>query len=129
MNACYRIFKKRFAVVIAMGIHPFPFRTRKLSPLAPMVLRGQPLGRVGHCRLLRESPEKSGFFHCFVNVKFRFGDLLHGIIEPGGIPGKQRLKKRPVFFPLFAYFPLNTPSTKPGESRTLPIFIEKPLGN
>ncbi len=29
-----------FPVVIGEGSHPFPFRTRKLSPLPPMVLRG-----------------------------------------------------------------------------------------
>ena len=33
--------------VIATGIHLFPFRTEKLSPFAPMVLGGQPPGRVG----------------------------------------------------------------------------------
>ena len=29
---------KRIRVVIAAGFHLFPFRTEKLSPLAPMVL-------------------------------------------------------------------------------------------
>src|SRR6187431_69181 len=45
-------------VVIGAGLHPFPFRTRKLSLLPPMVLRGQLRGRVGHCRdyLLQKSP-------------------------------------------------------------------------
>ena len=37
-------------VVIAAGNHPFPFRTRKLSPPAPMVLGEESPGRVGHCR-------------------------------------------------------------------------------
>ena len=32
------------------GVHPFPFRTRKLSSLALMILGGQPPGKVGHCR-------------------------------------------------------------------------------
>ncbi len=36
-----------FLVVMAAGIHPFPFRTRKLSLPAPMVLGGRPPGRVG----------------------------------------------------------------------------------
>src|SRR5436190_14525441 len=39
-----------FPVVIGEGSHPFPFRTRKLSSLPPMVLRGKLRGRVGHCR-------------------------------------------------------------------------------
>ena len=37
-------------VAIAMGRHLFPFRTEKLSPSAPMVLGGQPPGRVGRRR-------------------------------------------------------------------------------
>ena len=36
-----------FPVVIAAGKHLFPFRTEQLSPPAPMVLGGQPPGRVG----------------------------------------------------------------------------------
>src|SRR5436190_22422625 len=47
-----------FPVVIGEGSHPFPFRTRKLSPLPPMVLRGNLRGRVGHCRDYL-SPEKA----------------------------------------------------------------------
>src|SRR5690606_41282307 len=35
---------------MAEGPHPFPFRTRPLSPPAPMVLGGRPPGRVGRCR-------------------------------------------------------------------------------
>ena len=30
------------SVVMAEGVHPIPFRTRKLSPPAPMVLRRRP---------------------------------------------------------------------------------------
>ena len=38
------------SAAIAKGKHPVPFRTRKLSPSAPMVLRGGPRGRVGRRR-------------------------------------------------------------------------------
>ncbi len=31
----------------AWGARPVPFRTRKLSPIAPRVLRGQPVGGQG----------------------------------------------------------------------------------
>ena len=31
----------------AWGVRPVPFRTRKLSPIAPRVLRGQPVGGQG----------------------------------------------------------------------------------
>src|SRR6185369_10253698 len=37
-------------VVIGSGSHPFPFRTRKLSLIPPMVLHGKLCGRVGRCR-------------------------------------------------------------------------------
>ena len=41
-----------FSVAIARGSHPFPFRTRKLSLSAPMVLHGWLCGRVGRRRIL-----------------------------------------------------------------------------
>ena len=44
-------------VVIAWGFHLFPFRTEKLSPTTPMVLRKS--GRVGSRRFRRESPQAS----------------------------------------------------------------------
>ena len=40
-----------FSVTIAVGSHPFPSRTRQLSPPAPMVLRWKRLGRVGRRRI------------------------------------------------------------------------------
>src|SRR5579875_1020697 len=51
----------RVSAVIAKGKHPVPFRTRKLSPSAPMVLRGGPRGRVGRRRtcLKRAARERS----------------------------------------------------------------------
>jgi hypothetical protein len=39
----------KIKVAIAAGHHLFPFRTEKLSPPAPMVLRKS--GRVGRCRI------------------------------------------------------------------------------
>src|SRR3954465_1601696 len=44
-------FTSQFPVVIAAGVHLFPFRTEQLSPPAPMVLGGQPPGRVGRRRI------------------------------------------------------------------------------
>src|SRR5215213_11977299 len=41
----------KVSAVIAAGVHLFPFRTEKLSPPAPMVLGGQPPGRVGRRRI------------------------------------------------------------------------------
>jgi hypothetical protein len=39
-----------FLAAIPKRSHPFPSRTRKLSFSGPMVLQGQPCGRVGRCR-------------------------------------------------------------------------------
>ncbi len=50
-------------VTMAAGIHLFPFRTEKLSPPAPMVLRGRPRGRVGR------RPFFVPFFEPFVWVR------------------------------------------------------------
>ena len=55
-----------FPVTMARMLHPFPFRTRKLSSSAPMVLRGGLRGRVGRCRnYLKKPPGLSrGLFIC-----------------------------------------------------------------
>ncbi len=51
---------------MAAGSHPFPFRTRKLSPPAPMVLGGRPPGRVGRRRItFAKGPSKEGPFAVF----------------------------------------------------------------
>src|SRR3954454_22672317 len=49
----------KISVAIAVGPHPFPFRTRKLSPPAPMVLGGRPPGRVGR-RRISQKPARFG---------------------------------------------------------------------
>src|ERR1700712_2071438 len=52
---------RRVTVVIASGKRPVPFRTRKLSLTAPMVLQSKDCGRVGHRRTkIEEIPEKPG---------------------------------------------------------------------
>ena len=43
--------RQQVSVAIAAGSHPFPFRTRKLSPPAPMVLGWRRPGRVGRRRI------------------------------------------------------------------------------
>ena len=37
-------------MAIEAGSHLYPYRTQKLSPRSPMVLRGFSLGRVGRCQ-------------------------------------------------------------------------------
>ncbi len=52
----------RVTAVIARGKRPVPFRTRKLSPSAPMVLHGRLCGRVGRRRttIHRKEPPHPG---------------------------------------------------------------------
>jgi hypothetical protein len=49
-----------FLAAIPKRSHPFPSRTRKLSSSGPMVLQGQPCGRVGRCRGFEGSLERVG---------------------------------------------------------------------
>src|SRR6266542_6349835 len=75
----------KLSAVIAVGKHLFPFRTEKLSPPAPMVLGGQPPGRVGRRRTNVERAGSAGSF------SFRWhwgrGDALSGpeLLAPVGI--------------------------------------------
>ncbi len=50
LGACYSTTGQSGLVTMAVGVHPVPSRTRQLSPPAPMVLGGQPPGRVGRCQ-------------------------------------------------------------------------------
>ena len=66
-------------VAIVPGFHLFPFRTEKLSPTAPMVLRNS--GRVGSRRLYRSLPrdERGGdFLYAHARRTGSAGDPLSG---------------------------------------------------
>src|SRR4029078_12391969 len=55
-------------VVIGSGSHPFPFRTRKLSLIPPMVLYGKLYGRVGRCRHYSFEPDRRKTVGLFVFI-------------------------------------------------------------
>jgi hypothetical protein len=57
-SKCWKLCLHSFqsSVVEAVGKHPFPFRTRKLSPPAPMVVRSNTLARVGRRRFMKNQP-------------------------------------------------------------------------
>ena len=60
--ACVQIRHNPFQVVIAVRFHLFPFRTEKLSSLAPMVLQ---CGRVGSRLLLSGASDFERFLRLF----------------------------------------------------------------
>src|SRR5438128_8938358 len=69
----------------ASGPHPFPFRTRSLSPTAPMVLRSRERGRVGRRRHLIETPlslPDSGAFRVVADLRPPTSDLPPPTSEP-----------------------------------------------
>jgi hypothetical protein len=69
---------EQFPVTMAAGKHPFPYRTRKLRPSAPMVLGGRPPGRVGRRRnFLIESPRVAGALFVAAN-----GSLISRGLDP-----------------------------------------------
>src|SRR3979411_2156287 len=73
---------RRVTVVIAPGKRPVPFRTRKLSLVAPMELQSKGCGRVGHRRTHIEYPEPRsrtqqfsrgpGHFHTYAAVELTY---------------------------------------------------------
>ena len=78
-------------MVIVLGIHLFPFRTEKLSPIAPMVLRNS--GRVGSRHLLKRhlSSQKLTWVpllfllhRCAASILYEYL-LLHAFIPPSFI--------------------------------------------
>ena len=52
------ILNRCFPVTIAEGPHLYPYRTQKLSPRSPMVLRGFSLGRVGRCQEIEKGTDR-----------------------------------------------------------------------
>src|SRR4026207_1482252 len=69
-----------FPVVIGAGSHPFPFRTRKLSLLPPMVLHGKLCGRVAAAGIVvRPATVVSRAFVCTPAwFPHRVSHALHG---------------------------------------------------
>ena len=58
-----------FPVAIPEGPHPFPYRTRKLSPPRPMLLLPRGSGKVGRCRVTTRSLlEQSSRLFYFVRL-------------------------------------------------------------
>ena len=68
-------------MTIAPGFHLFPFRTEKLSPVTPMVLRNS--GRVGSRRFFSRVPavvtDCGGFFYVFLPAVSFFPGMLPGV--------------------------------------------------
>ena len=77
-------------MTIAPGFHLFPFRTEKLSPVTPMVLRNsgrvgsRRFGRVGSRRFISRAPavitDCGGFFYVFLPAVSFFPGMLPGLL-------------------------------------------------
>jgi hypothetical protein len=76
-----------FSVVIAKRSHPFPFRTRKLSSSAPMVLHGRLCGRVGRRRILTQKASMPHGIEAFSFSLLRSTCILS---IPPALPPSQR---------------------------------------
>ena len=92
---------QRVWVTIARGSHPFPSRTRQLSPSAPMVLHWRQCGRVGRRPInLQKGPAKrSGLFvlsqgqvHGDDGALSHFtADLDFAAMLPDNLPGSKQV--------------------------------------
>src|SRR3954471_4455781 len=92
----------RATAVIAKGKRPVPFRTRKLSPSAPMVLHWERCGRVGRRRTnipqKSPTPERVGLF-CMPQTmtRGRSGVMMGGLERwhPAARAGTIGAERRP----------------------------------
>src|SRR6476469_9660968 len=77
----------------ASGPHPFPFRTRTLSPTAPMVLRSRDRGSVGRRRRLCEpSPLRwAGFFFYPSSIAIRLSAPVLAMFSMNAEPPVPRI--------------------------------------
>ncbi len=67
------------AMITNQLIDPFPFRTRKLSSSAPMVLHGQLCGRVRRCRFYKEKAPYRVLYGAFLRHYLLHKELLEGL--------------------------------------------------
>src|ERR687892_316425 len=82
------------SVAIAEGKHPVPFRTRKLSPPAPMVLPWRRGGRVGRCRNIFSTRPRRGLVAFWATLSFvgtRPGGARHGSGRKGPVSRSPRV--------------------------------------
>src|SRR5215204_4288551 len=90
-----------FGGEIARGKHLFPFRTEPLSLSAPMVLGGQPPGRVGRRRSFTKAAFEGGFRRSEITSAasafiVRIGLLLRRDDRAYGPPLIKRSSRRPI---------------------------------
>src|SRR5690554_4078153 len=78
--------------MMARRSHPFPYRTRKLSFSAPMVVKGCPFARVGRCRAKKKSTNYVLFFVVSFNFSIiKKGPLFFVFVKKVSISGKSLL--------------------------------------
>ena len=74
----YPVFNEHFpkgmfkSVLQTQRVHPFPFRTRKLSSAVPKILGWRRLGKIGQCQHKQGKPSQDRF-PCFEEIPFSGG--------------------------------------------------------
>ncbi len=63
-------------VILTQRVHPFPFRTRKLSSAVATILVGRPAGKIAHCQHPERARRDIWFAVCPFN-HFK-DDFTHG---------------------------------------------------
>ena len=85
-------------VIMAVRTHLFPFRTQKLSSLAPKVLVGTPTGRIGRCRISINKRGTLYLFYLFIysNYPPGRGRTSTEFTKQHGVPKSKQSRKNPT---------------------------------
>ena len=105
----------RGPAALAAGAHPDPYRTRKLSRPAPMVLQGRPCGRLGR----RRPPGRV--------ARARGGEARHEHLERGTLRGPS-FRLRGFFTLTFHRHATRPPTSPPGLSAAFCVRAQAALG-
>ena len=101
-------------MTLAEGLHPFPSRTRKLSPPAPMVLRWQRRGRVGRRRIKIKKPRTFPGLFCILPVFQHPGPIRSRTAHEDPGTGERTVQQSPRF-----HLPAKTSHSSAGICQTM----------
>ena len=76
-------------VSMTVRVHPFPFRTRKLSSPVPKILVWRRTGKIGQCQ--HKKPELiSGFVYAFLAQSVEHAAVNRGVVGSSPTRGAKR---------------------------------------